>query len=432
MAQDKGSRFLAQVEEVLPREKILVWARELGVVRRQRKLDIVTFVYSLVLGFGTARSRSLSQFRRVYSRTCGIHLARSSFHGRFTEPLTHLMKRLLDLAISSSGKGSTRLGGAASAFLEVLAIDSSVVRVSEDMADDWPAAWSNHTKAAVKITAVTNVVGRNLKHVRFSPGSRHDIHLLKSGPWLRNRLVVFDLGFFKAEIFKEIDAAGGYFLSRLKKQSNPVILKAHTKGLKKTVGMKLKDAQALATGSVIDADALMSYIIKPLKHLHCTVPFRVVALYNERENTWHRYVTNAPPEKLSAENMTALYAARWEVELLFKELKSGYRLEDIATANPAANLCLIYSALLTMIISRRLQRVLGAAKTLRHRRLPHDRWWRLFATVANDVMDISLRPRRRQERIRELLEFLETEAPDPNRSRQLLAERASNGVSAFA
>lgn len=325
-----------------------------------------------------------------------------------------------------------RLSGVASAFVEVLAIDSSLVRVSDEMAGDWPSVWSNHTKASVKITAITNVVGRNLKHVRFSPGSRHDVHLLESGPWLKNRLIIFDLGFFKMQLFKEIDAAGGYFLSRLRKQSNPVVLKAHTKGLKRTAGMKLKEVQKLATGDVIDADASMSYVIKPLKHLHCTAQFRVVALFNTRDQTWHRYVTNAPPEKLSAKHMTAIYASRWEVELLFKEFKSGYRLEDIVTANPAANLCLIYSSLLTMVISRRLHRVLRAARKLRHRSLPHDRWWQLFVTIARELLGICLARKGRQERLRELLDFLETEAPDPNRNRQLLAERSSNGISAFA
>ncbi len=98
MAQDKGSRFLSQVEDILPRDKILVWARELGVVRRQRKLDVVTFIYSLVLGFGVARRRSLSEFRRLYMRTSGVVLARSSFHGRFSDALVLLLKRLLDVA----------------------------------------------------------------------------------------------------------------------------------------------------------------------------------------------------------------------------------------------------------------------------------------------------------------------------------------------
>ena len=171
MTQGEDTRFLQQVEDVLPRKKIARWARDLGVVRRQRKLDIVTFVYSLVLGFGTAQTRSLSEFRRLYMRISGVALARSSFHGRFSHPLVLLLKRLLDLAISSDTRRATSLRGVASAFLEVLAIDSSIVRVSECMADEWPSAWSNHTKAAVKITAVTNVVGRNLQHVRFSPGN---------------------------------------------------------------------------------------------------------------------------------------------------------------------------------------------------------------------------------------------------------------------
>jgi hypothetical protein len=112
------------------------------------------------------------------------------------------------------------LGGALDAFKEVLAIDSTVVRVSPKLKQDLPGAWAHHSPAAVKITAVTNVVGRDLRCI-FSPGSRHDVHLLESESWLRDRLILFDLGFFKAELFKEIDAASGYFLCRLKKQSNP-------------------------------------------------------------------------------------------------------------------------------------------------------------------------------------------------------------------
>ncbi|MEN9581707.1 MAG: hypothetical protein RJA70_4716 [Pseudomonadota bacterium] len=53
-------------------------------------------------------------------------------------------------------------------------------------------------------------------------------------------------------------------------------------------------------------------------------------------------------------------------------------------------------------------------------------------TFAKELMGICLDQKRREERLRELLDFLETEAPDPNRNRQLLAERASNGISAFA
>lgn len=46
--------------------------------------------------------------------------------------------------------------------------------------------------------------------------------------------------------------------------------------------------------------------------------------------------TNIPSEALSARDVAATYAVRWEVELLFKELKSQYRLDQIARPSPPA------------------------------------------------------------------------------------------------
>lgn len=68
----------------------------------------------------------------------------------------------------------------------------------------------------------------------------------------------------------------------------------------------------------------------PKKHRKYSVPFRVAALRSESGDTWHRYVTNASPEMLATKHLSAVYAARWEIELLFKELKSQCRLERVS------------------------------------------------------------------------------------------------------
>jgi IS4 transposase len=52
--------------------------------------------------------------------------------------------------------------------------------------------------------------------------------------------------------------------------------------------------------------------------------FRLVAVYNEDEDKYHLYITNLSTDLLQAEEVARLYGARWEVEILFKELKSKY------------------------------------------------------------------------------------------------------------
>lgn len=428
MAQNKSRAIRAAVESVLPEALIEELARQHGVLRRQRKLDLVLFIRALVLGFAAHSGRSLCGFRRLYQRIAGVTIARSSFHARFTEDLVSMLRALVEKSLE--GAQQTRhLSGALSAFLEVLAIDSSIVRVTPKLAAQWPGAWAHHSPAAVKLTAVTNVVGRDLRRVRMVPGSRHDIHLLDVGSWLVDRLVVFDLGFYSAKVFQHIDGQGGYFLSRLRKAANPFIIESFENSGGEAVGYRLKEWQVRTTESVIDVEAKMTYQDRPLKLRKFSVPFRVVALWHEPSQTWHRYITNAPPEMLPAKLCSAIYASRWEIELLFKELKSQYRIEEFASKSGPVNLSLICAALLTLIVSRRLHQAIAA--TCRRRAVPHDRWSRLFSSIAHDLLRICSR-KNGGTLARETWFYLKMEAPDPNRNRALLAERSSMGVCAFA
>jgi len=45
--------------------------------------------------------------------------------------------------------------------------------------------------------------------------------------------------------------------------------------------------------------------------------FRLVATDNAEANKYHMYITNIPVERLDAEDITVLYSARWEIELIF-------------------------------------------------------------------------------------------------------------------
>ncbi len=54
----------------------------------------------------------------------------------------------------------------------------------------------------------------------------------------------------------------------------------------------------------------------------------------------------------------AVYTLRWEVELLFRDLKTQLRIEDLPTGNKAVAESLIYAALLALALGRSVHRVL--------------------------------------------------------------------------
>jgi hypothetical protein len=68
------------------------------------------------------------------------------------------------------------------------------------------------------------------------------------------------------------------------------------------------------------------------------------------------YVTNLPSRHFSAEEIAEIYRLRWEIELLFKELKTTCRLEQLPSSREEVVLTLLYATLLALLVTRAIAR----------------------------------------------------------------------------
>ena len=128
---------------------------------------------------------------------------------------------------------------------------------------------------------------------------------------------------------------------------------------------------------------------------------------------------------VEAEDIGKIYATRWIIELLFRELKSCYQLESMPSRKKHIVEIFLYASLLTLLASRALLRALHRQGNLAGRRTPMERWARLVVSAAPDLLALVLDPARMaRPRERLLLRFFRAEAPDPNVKRKLLPERA--------
>ena len=95
----------------------------------------------------------------------------------------------------------------------------------------------------------------------------------------------------------------------------------------------------------------------------------------------------ARTDLLKAEEVARLYGARWEVEILFKELKSKYALDVVPTSNPQVIEAFIWIAILTLLISRKIytiiRRLNPGEKVVRFTQL---RWGTVFSEKANYLL----------------------------------------------
>lgn len=433
MAHTQRIALRQQLTHLVPSARIRARAQELGVVARERRVDIVAFVWTLALGFGAGAERTLAGLRRAFGRATGVHLVPSAFYDRFTPALARLLKALVADVLDAVMPPARALGGEFAAFRDVLAIDSTVIRLHDLLARSFAACRTNHTLAAAKFHVVMNVAGRGLRSIKLTGERVHDGPVLRAGPWVRDRLLLFDLGYYRFQLFARIAAEGGYFLSRLKDGANPLITAVYgTSGASglPLVGQRLQDVLHRLRRPVLDLEVEVSFRRRAYKGSRsgARTRFRLVGVRNEASGRYHLYLTNVPVETLPAERVAALYAARWTIELLFREWKASYRLEDLPSSKRHVVEALLYASILTLAASRALHRALATRMKKVAHRLPEERWATVFAEVARDLLRLLVGPiALRRALAREVERFLFHEAVDPNAGRRLLLQRLAAG-----
>jgi putative transposase len=435
MACRRDSRIRDVLTSVIAPRRVRALARLVGAVRRKRKVDIVALVYAVVLGFASGDRRTLAGLRRAYERVTGTCLVASAFYDRFTVGLTRLMKRLVHDALDDMARTPPRLRHAFAAFTKVLAVDGTVIRLHEALRAQFPSVWPHHMPASAKLHVVMNVVGRGPSTVRITHGSRQDSQLLRVGRWVRGSLLLFDLGYFSSLLFTQIGRHGGFFLTRMRTRGNPRIVACTRPEHRRWVGRSLQQILPRLQRETLDVDAEIRATPRWRRgdRRLLVTRVRVVGVWNDIEQRHHLYVTNVARDQLAPEQVAAVYAARWEVELLFREIKTHYRIDDVRSRRRQVTECLLYASILALLLSRRLHRLLAPRPTGFPQLHPFDRWAVLFNHIAGELLDLAVGPlAHRQVIALRLRRLLIHEAPDPNRNRLLLPARAQLGQIARA
>lgn len=82
--------------------------------------------------------------------------------------------------------------------------------------------------------------------------------------------------------------------------------------------------------------------------------FRIVVVRDEDADDYQLYITNLLREEFLPANLATIYRCRREVELLFRELKTQYNLNEFNTDKAYIVEILLYAALLSLLMSRDL------------------------------------------------------------------------------
>ena len=234
-----------------------------------------------------------------------------------------------------------------------------------------------------------------------------------------------------------IDANGGWFLTRLKPNANPEVTAELREWRGNAISLEGEQVQDILDDlhrDVIDADGEVEFKRRIYNgtRSRAVETFRVVGVWNDEEERYHLYITNLPVKDYSAPDIAKLYQARWEVELLFRELKTVYGLDEVTSGKPKVVEALILIGLLSLVVSRTLRELF--IEIIEENRsdgdveasslLPRERWAQAFGRRSDRVL------RRVASRLGyeppSLVESLMNDALNPNAHRISLLEEVQH------
>jgi hypothetical protein len=352
------SPLLKAFQALVGEDEIIEAGRRLGVIERQRKVDLPALVTATISSLSATPGAQTSIFVSYLGLT-GQKLAPSSFYDRFTEPFANLLRELAMRTITAVRESDSKdeladdLGVLLETFTDVRVADAST-KLLKKFAQGWAPSTSKIRPAGVKLHSVISLRDHlPIAHI-VTPQRVHDNRAFPEATMAPGTLSLFDLGYIDVERFISAIERGAHFLTRLKSTHNPTVVDVHVgKGTKRAMrghplDALLADGRLRADHGIIDLDVLLTSRGKE-------AVARVVGIEHDDGSEIHWYLTSVDRALLSGPDVAETYRLRWTIELLFKQLKSGAGLETILAWRQSAVMALIYAKVIALCLARLLE-----------------------------------------------------------------------------
>lgn len=292
---------------------------------------------------------------------------REALHKRFSESAVAFMLKCITLVLKKKTSGIASIDSKLlNNFKNIFIVDSTSWDIRPQLKDIFPGSKGNASSANCKIQLCYEFLRGAISFFDIVPGNMPDNKYTLCLPNLlkANDLLIADLGYFCLKTFKLISEAGAYFLSRL------------------MIGTNLYDAQSAMQIDLykklqnINESSCEMYVLLGSGQ-EARIPCRLICLRVSEEvaqqrrrklkknaqkkgrtaskkslffAAWILMITNIPQDLLPSEMIRPLYSLRWQIELLFKQMKSVLNINHIATKNENRFRCEVIGKLIVAIL----------------------------------------------------------------------------------
>lgn len=364
----------------LPAAMLEAQGRVTQFIRRMRTVGAADFVWSVILSRFATGLPAFEQARQIFQRMSRTEIWPRPFQMRFkSAAAVELMAAAFETAVAAWRRKRRIEHRLAQCFPDIVAIDSTIIQLDHGLRRFFPGSMGK--PAELKATLALSVFGLVPLAAQLTSRKIHDSRLLPDLSLFRpGSLLLFDNAYAAASELQKLIQADLKFIAPMRMNGNPIVdeVRSGPKRIRKLVsrtpgGIRL--AQLLRRGARVKGtwDLKVRVRITGGGEYGPLVPMRLVIRPCHKRTRGRRkrptvvrsyyYLTNLDTS-WSGKAVAELYRLRWQIELVFKELKQHLSLESVRTKDPYAAQVLVWASLLALAVSRTVAAVLTPLRHL--------------------------------------------------------------------
>jgi hypothetical protein len=220
-------------------------------------------------------------------------------------------------------------------------IDSSTISLFKDILSCvGRKSNTGKRKGGIKVHTQINLQDRVPKLIWFSAATTHDKQFLKHVELEKGRIAVFDKGYNDYKTFDEFNESGIFFVTRLKSNAS-------------YESVKENDIPSYIDDGVLKDEVIRVDVKENGVYLK-TIELRKVAYWDDENKRCFEFLTNL--HGMNAGHIALIYKKRWQIELLFKQLKQNFPLKFFLGDNENAIKIQIWCALIVNLLLTVIQK----------------------------------------------------------------------------
>jgi len=356
VSQDQYTKKAADIQAFVAENEGL--AKATGAVKRESKMTGQLLALTMLLGILKNPKASLEDLALTAFKL-GVEISEQGLSQR-VQNAADFFGALFQRALEQF-RNDTQLDVALlKQFSAIYVLDSTQIELWDGLATMWRGSGGMASKAALKLHLMLDYLTGSVTAVDLTAGTSADTRFTYP-TIVTGALYLQDMGYFQFGVFSRIMDAQAYFVSRLK--PNVVLFSDPDTRIDLYLFLNAILGDCFETDVLVGVDDQI-----PLRTLFFRVPPSVAAERRRKAKAnakkkkrtlskayltgldWTIYITNLPPTMASSQQIHLLYRIRWQIELVFKLLKSQLALDQAGNYSAATLQCRLYARLTLFVL----------------------------------------------------------------------------------